>query len=285
MKKKIKEALIFVQNAFLKAKIKDALRQAEDLLCDFLNLSRSELFLRHQNLESIQWEELERRVARRLTGVPLQYIHGQVEFYDCLFKLNPSVLIPRQETEILVDKVVHELRHRNLQGQTLWDVCCGSGCIGISLKRKFPQLEVYLSDLSGEALKVAQENALINQTKIIFKQGDLLKPFDGCRTHFFVCNPPYISQNEYLALDDEVLKHEPQAALLSGESGLEFYERLAYELPNYLFPNARVWLEIGYRQGADLMKLFDRSLWKGLLVEKDWAGHDRFFSCTYSLDC
>ncbi len=280
--KNVSEALAFIKHALHSAHIQEAHRQAEDLLCDLLNYSRPELFSNLQKpLLDTQWEECKSRLSLRLKGVPLQYIHGQVEFYGCRIKVNSGVLIPRQETEILVDKIAQNLGKRNLQGQILWDVCCGSGCIGIALKKKFPQLQVYLSDQSAESLKVAEENSRWNQTEVFLVKGDLLLPFQGFRTHYFICNPPYISEKEYLELENEVRNYEPKEALLSGESGLEFYQRLAKELPEYLFPNAMVWLEIGYRQGEALPELFKDGCWKEGKVEKDWAGHDRFFSCQF----
>ncbi len=280
--KTVNQALVFIKNALHSARIKEFQRQAEDLLCDFLNYSRAELFSNSNVLLlETQWDECMNRLSLRIKGVPLQYIHGQVEFYGCRIKVNSSVLIPRQETEIFVDKIVQELKKRDLQNQALWDVCCGSGCIGIAVKKKFPQLQVYLSDLSQEALKVAEENARLNQVQVSLIKGDLLAPFQGSRAHYFICNPPYISQKEYLELDAEVLGQEPKEALLSGESGLEFYQRLARELPDYLFPGAMVWLEIGYQQGEPLLQLFRYPLWKNVKVEKDWAGHDRFFSCRF----
>jgi release factor glutamine methyltransferase len=278
----VNDALLYVKKALQSAHIKEASRQAEDLICDLLNYSRSELFLNlHKKLSDYQLEECMRKLSLRLSGMPLQYIHGQVDFYGCSISVNPFVLIPRQETEILVDKIVQELSKKSLQNQVLWDVCCGSGCIGIALKKKFPQLNVLLSDRSENALDVAKENARINQVQVVLLAGDLLLPFSGMRADYLVCNPPYISEKEYLSLEDEVLKHEPKEALLAGKSGLEFYERLAQELPGYLSPQAKVWLEIGYQQGEALLGIFSDSIWKIAKVEKDWAGHDRFFSCEF----
>ncbi len=125
------------------------------------------------------------RLVRRGKGEPLQYIRGEIEFLDCLIKLTPAVLIPRQETEILVDKIIGRLKRQELSGKILWDVCCGSGCIGIALKKKFPTLQVVLSDLSSEALQVARENAQANGVDVSFMQGDLLNPFAGKKNALF----------------------------------------------------------------------------------------------------
>lgn len=276
--KTVREALSFLVEAFQP----EFRRQAEDLLCDLLDCSRGELFsIQDKLLTSEQWNTCREWLLLRLQGVPLPYIRGQMEFYGCLIKVNPAVLIPRQETEILVDKIVQDLIRSDLKGQSLWDLCCGSGCIGIALKKKLPDLQVSLSDRSAEALAVAKENARNNQVEVEILEGDLLLPFEGRKANYFVCNPPYISEAEYASLDWEVRGHEPAMALVGGESGLEFYARLAKELPDYLYPEARVWLEIGYQQGAALAGLFTGPVWKEIKVEKDWAGHDRFFSCKY----
>ncbi|MFI5343227.1 MAG: peptide chain release factor N(5)-glutamine methyltransferase [Chlamydiales bacterium] len=276
----VREALSFLIEALQSAQINQYRRQAENLLCDLLDCSRGELFaIPDKLLTSEQWSGCRERLLLRLQGVPLPYIRGQVEFYGCTIQVNPAVLIPRQETEILVDKIVQDLIQDDLKGKSLWDLCCGSGCIGIALKKRFPDLQVTLSDRSSEAAVVARENARNNQAEVEVLEGDFLLPFDGRKVHYFVCNPPYISEVEFASLDWEVRGYEPSMALLGGETGFEFYERLVKELPNYLYPGARVWLEIGYQQGAALLQLFTGPDWTEIKVEKDWAGHDRFFSC------
>lgn len=253
-------------------------RDAEDLLCDLFSFSRSDLY--HSLAQDISEEKRKRGfewLMRRLNGEPLPYISGKVYFYGCDLKITPFVLIPRPETEILVDKVVNSLKGLDLQGKYLWDVCCGSGCIGISLKKRFPDLSVFLSDSSPEALEIALENARMNRVEVNVLKGDLFAPFQGLKAHFVVCNPPYVSEEEYAELDREVKDFEPFFALVPGKSGLEIYERIASELPPYLNPQAKVWLEIGYRQGEPLKKIFQTTSWKNQKVENDWAGHPRFF--------
>ena len=207
----------------------------------------------------------------------MAYISGKIEFYGCTIALNPSVLIPRPETEILVDKIVSSLKNDHLQGKILLDLCCGSGCIGIALKKALPELDVYLSDCSSDAIAVAASNATSNEVHVTCLIGDFLTPFYGKKCDYFVCNPPYISESEYLELDPEVKEFEPCLALVAGKSGLEFYHRLAQELPNYLHPGGKAWFEIGYQQGAALKNLFQGAPWMGTYVENDWGGHNRFF--------
>lgn len=258
--------------------ISNSRRQAEELLCDVLGVDRVKLYLNFERpLDEKELALCRERLMRRVRGEPLQYIHGEVEFFHCKIQVNPDVLIPRQETEILVDKIVKKLAKQELKGKQLWDVCCGSGCIGIALKKRFPDLTVVLSDYSAEALKVAKKNAEINQVDVEFLQGDLLSPFQGRMADFVVSNPPYISDSEYQTLDAEVKNYEPKAALVSGSTGLEFYERFAKELPGFLKPGASIFFEIGHRQGDAVKALFSGSPWKDANVEKDWSGHFRFF--------
>ncbi len=255
-------------------------RQAEDLLCDLLGCSRQELLQRTEFPLSERERVLaEEWVQRRLRGEPLAYLSGQVSFYGCLLKITPHVLIPRQETEILVDKIVQELKGEQLAHKILWDLCSGSGCMGIALKKALPPLSVYLSDLSSEAVALAKHNAERNQVSVACLQGDLFEPFPGKKAHYIVCNPPYISEEEYLSLDPEVKNYEPASALIGGVDGLAFYRRLAQELPSHLYPHGKVWLEIGYQQGEAVQKIFSEGTgkWKSKRLENDWAGHSRFF--------
>jgi release factor glutamine methyltransferase len=274
----VQEALSKVIAAFHNHNLVDAKRQSEDLLCELLNCSRAELFSHpKRQLNAHEEDTLNKWVKRRLQGEPLAYLSGKVTFYNCLIQVNPAVLIPRPETEILVDKIVTALKKEDLQGKVLWDLCCGSGCIGIALKKALPALSVFLSDLSEEAIALTAHNATLNGVEVTCFQGDLFSPFQGRKTNYFVCNPPYISENEYVILDKEVKEYEPHLALVAGKRGLEFYERLAQELPQYLYPHARVWLEIGYQQGFAVQKVFQAPFWKKKIIENDWAGHHRFF--------
>jgi release factor glutamine methyltransferase len=253
-------------------------RQAEELISDTLGINRLQLYLNHDRpLTESELETCRQRLVRRANHEPAQYIHGEVEFYKCFLKVTPDVLIPRQETEILVDKIVQDLSKIDLTDKILWDLCCGSGCIGIAIKKHYPQLKVILSDFSEKALSIAKENAQRNEVDVEFLQGDLLAPFSGQKADFFVCNPPYVSEAEYAHLEPEVRNYEPAQALIAGPTGLEFYERLAGELSAFLHPHAKGWLEIGAGQGERIKTFFKNHQWKSYRFEQDWAGHDRFF--------
>ena len=264
---------------FLKQKgFSNPRRQAQELISDALHLKIVDLYLSYDRpLTEIELKECRERLSRRLTGEPCAYIHGEVEFYNCYLTVSPSVLIPRQETGLLVDSIVQHLKSVDLENKVLWDVCSGSGCIGIALKKQFPSLNVVLSDISPDALKIATENSKKNNVEIECLQGDLLNPFEGRLADFIVCNPPYISEKEYGSLDPDVKNFEPQLALVAGPKGTEYYELLAERLPKFLRSGAKVWLEMGATQGESLKNLFSVYPWRSLSIQKDWAGHDRFF--------
>ncbi len=263
---------------FKEKKIERSRRTAEDLLAHVLNLSRMELYMQHDKplLES-EINAYRELVKRKMKGEPLEYLLGKVNFYHCSLRLSQDVLIPRPETEILIDKVCAHLKKQTLSGKSAWDVCTGSGCLGIALKKALPELEVTLADVSASALDLARANAALNRVQVSSLQGDLLAPFEGKRADIVLCNPPYVSIKEYDQLDQSVRGFEPKIALIGGFDGLLFYERMSRDLPHYLEPGASVFFEIGTGQGEAMQRLFSASCWRNQVVEKDWAGHDRFF--------
>ncbi|MCB1111815.1 MAG: peptide chain release factor N(5)-glutamine methyltransferase [Chlamydiales bacterium] len=253
-------------------------REAEDLIADALDKKRIDLYLEYDRpLTEEEMADCRSALKRRAAGEPLAYIHGQVDFFGCRIKVSPDVLIPRQETEILVDQIVKDLESVDCKEKTLADVCCGSGCIGIAIKKRLPELKVFLTDLSDRALAIAKENALQNNVDVEFIQGDLLEPLEGLKLDYVVSNPPYIAEKEYAMLEREVREHEPRMALVAGEEGIECYRRLEQGLPRLLNPGGHAWFEIGTGQGEALISLFEHPRWKKKKVEKDWSGHERFF--------
>lgn len=258
--------------------IAHARREAEQLIADVLGLKRLDLYVHFERpLTEEELTQCRSALLRRGKGEPSQYIRGHVDFFDCTFRVNPAVLIPRQETEILVDKIAQTLEKNAFQGKTLWDMCCGSGCIGISLKKRFPALNVVLSDISPQAIEVARENARLNAVDVECLEGDLFAPFAGRQTDYFVCNPPYIGEKEYLTLDREVQGFEPRQALVAGERGDEMYSAIARHLPQFLLPGGKAWFEVGTGQGSQVKSYFGAPCYTRIAVENDWAGHERFF--------
>jgi release factor glutamine methyltransferase len=251
-------------------------RDAEDLLAHALKLKRLDLYMQHdQPIQEKELEILRGFLSRAGKGEPIEYMTGEVPFYDCAIEVGPAVLIPRPETEILVDQACKSLRSSG--EMTAWDICTGSGCIGIAVKKACPHLQLSLSDISDQALRFASRNAKKNSVDVEILKGDLLAPFAGRKADVIFCNPPYISSKEFLALDRSVKDFEPEEALIGGEDGFSFYQRLAEGLPDYLHPHAKIFFEIGGNQGEAVLKLFSGNPWKNARVEKDWGGKDRFF--------
>lgn len=258
--------------------VKRGRHEALELISFSLGMRPLDVYVQFDRpLTESELENCRNLLKRRAKGEPIQHIRGNVEFFDCTFKVNNEVLIPRQETEILVDRIATLLAKEELTGKVLLDLCCGSGCIGISLKRRLPELYVILSDCSPQALAIAKENAEANGVEVEFCEGDLLNPLEGRLFDFLVCNPPYVSEKEFEDLEREVRDFEPKIALVAEDEGLAFYQRLALELPKGLNPGAKVWLEMGCKQGEAVAELFKESPAKQMQVLQDWSGHDRFF--------
>jgi len=251
---------------------------AETLLSSVIGVKRMDLYLQFEcPLEETELSIFRSYLKRASLNEPVEYILSKVEFYGVELLVSPDVLIPRQETEILVDKVASFIKEEGSDGKVLFDLCTGSGCVGLSLKKKFPSLSAYLSDLSSAALSYARKSAEKNELEVFFLEGDLLVPFSGKKADYVVCNPPYISLSEYEGLDHSVKGYEPKMALVGGDTGLEFYERLAQDLPGYLNSKGKVFLEIGYLQGEAVSKIFSDPCWVKKELKPDWSGKDRFF--------
>lgn len=257
-------------------------RSAEEILSFFLKKPRLELYMNFEMpIQEKELEGIRELLKRRSKGEPFDYLTGRVKFHQLDLIINASVLIPRPETEILLSKIVESLKKIDLNEKVAWDICCGSGCLGLGLKKALPDLKLVLSDISEKALNAAKANGEKNGVEAVFFHGDLLKPFQGMKADFILCNPPYISKKEYEGLHREVRDFEPKEALCAGESGVEFYQRLALELPPHLNGGAKIFFEIGYNQGEAVKKIFSSPYWKDLTLEKDWAGHDRYISLEY----
>lgn len=275
----ILEVITLSADYLKKCNIAHPRRQAEELIAEVLSMGRMDLYLDYSRpLSDNELAKMRSWLKRRGAGEPLQYIQGYVDFMQCRIGVNPKVLIPRQETEILCDKIAKVLEASGTGNKGLLDLCCGSGAIGIALKKRFPDLRVYLSDICPEALAQAKANAEANGTEVVLLQGDLFQPLKGQKVDYVVCNPPYIREDEYATLEDEVRAFEPKKALVSGTTGFEFYERLAAELPAHLKPRGRAWFELGMGQGEGVKRLFSAPIWTHSGFEADWSGHDRFFS-------
>jgi release factor glutamine methyltransferase len=198
-------------------------------------------------------------LERRYKGEPIQYITGEAEFYGLPFRVTPDVLIPRPETEHLVEKAL-SLAGDSKQPRIV-DIGTGSGAIAVALARKLPRAVLTAIDLSAPALAVARENAERNgvSERIRFLQGDLLAPVAGERFEVIVSNPPYVPAADRAALSVEVREYEPALALFAGEDGMEVYRRLIPATFTALIPGGFLLLEIGYGQSPAIGEMLTRS--------------------------
>ena len=221
---------------------------------------------------------LEKRAAR----IPLQQILGQQEFMGLTFFVNEHVLIPRQDTETLVELVLNEQKDKNV---SILDMCTGSGCIAVSLKKLGGYACVEGADISEEALKVAKRNSeehmvsevcTVSQTGVTFRRSDMFSAFPETeRFNVIVSNPPYIPSAVIEELEPEVRDHEPRGALDGTADGLYFYRILAEECAKHLTPGGHVYFEIGYDQGTAVKELLDNHGFKDTRVIQDLTGKDR----------
>ncbi len=211
-------------------------------------------------------EALEKRAAR----IPLQQITGEQEFMGLSFYVNEHVLIPRQDTEILVEEAAKFLK----SGMRFLDLCTGSGCILLSLLKLRPGAEGTGADLSREALKVAEKNRERLGTEASLIESDLFENIEGS-FDMIASNPPYIRRKEIETLMDEVRLYEPYMALDGHEDGLYFYRKIAKEAPDYLSPGGGLFLEIGWDQGEAVSELLREQGFQDIKVIRDLAGLDR----------
>lgn len=232
--------------------------------------TRNEYFLRPEKEVLPQEKQLYRTLIRKRSAhIPLQYLTGSQEFMGLSFFVDENVLIPRQDTEILVEEAIRALG----SGMRVLDVCTGSGCILLSLLKLCAGLEGTGTDLSEKALQVAGENARRLGVEASFVQGDLFEPVSG-KYDCIVSNPPYIASREVDALMEEVRDHEPRMALDGGEDGLYFYRKIAVQSPKYLNDRGRIFLEIGFDQGEAVAGLLAPAFDEVRIVQ-DLAGLDR----------
>lgn len=227
---------------------------------------------------------LNKVIERRLNNEPLQYIFNESYFRNYIFFVDKRVLIPRPETELLVDKVIELVKENNLNEPKIVDIGTGSGAIAISLAIEIKDSEVYSVDISKEALEVATINKakyLITDKKLQLIHGDKLEVFNNNKIKFdiLVSNPPYIKYDDYVNLDKNVLDYEPKIALLDNDKdGTGFYQYFAQNSHKYLNKNGIVCFEIAYSQALIVTDILKENNFKEISVMKDYSNNDRIVS-------
>ena len=245
----------------------------ELMVAHVLKRKRLELYLDFEReVAELALGTLREMVKRRAAGEPLQYVLGVANFYGLDFVVDKRVLVPRPETELLVDYVVKN----SAAATSIVDIGTGSGAIAVSLAKKLSATNVVAVDASADALEVARTNAATHGVQVGFFHGDLLAPLPAeTRFDWIVSNPPYIASGEIASLAREIRDHEPRAALDGGADGLDIIRRIAAEAKARLAAGGRVAVELGAGQGSTAERIF---LDNGYRVEKmisDWQGHAR----------
>jgi release factor glutamine methyltransferase len=284
MSQTIGEAIRDASRSLEQGGISEPRAAAEILLADLLALSRPSLVLEtHRSLDTLQCERYAARIRRRLQGEPVQYITGIQEFWSLPLRVNPHVLIPRSETELLVEhgvRLLHEAVACPPAAAWVLDVGTGSGNIAISLAHTLPFCRVVGIDISREALRVAQQNAhdLAMAERLMWVQGDLVGPLRPTLPRFALCvsNLPYVTLSEWACLPREIKAYEPTLALTGGEDGLVLFRRLIPMIPDLLLPGGILLLEVGWQQAAAVAALArQQARFRDVGIYKDFAGIDR----------
>jgi len=264
-------------------------RDADLLMQYVMGADRGFIFLHRKDpMDQVKAERYFSLIDRRADGVPLQYLTGTQEFMGYDFEVNPFVLIPRQDTETVVEFAM--ARAAEMENcSSVMDMCCGSGAIAVAMAKALPDAYVTACDCSEEALTTAQRNAVRNEvaSRVSFKKTDMFEvekeegrlPLDGS-FDMIVSNPPYIPSGVIGTLQTEVREHEPMLALDGGADGLDFYRIIARDAGSHLNKNGMLIMEIGHDQGKAVSGLLaDTGMYSDIEVHHDLAGHERIVCC------
>lgn len=276
----VKELLLLGENRLANAGISNAKVESQDLYRFRFGLNQREFLMEWQ--KSREFEDCEsylKILDRRAEGEPIQYIMGSQNFYGYDIKVEPGVLIPRLDSETVVEHAIELINERHYK--TVLDLCCGSGALGIAIAKECHGTKVTMSDESEDAVRIAKSNVeslgLSNECKVV--QGNLFEPFKRLfgnqKFDLIISNPPYIPTDVISTLDREVKDFEPVSALDGGETGLDYYNKILASAGNYLKKNGAVVFEIGHDQAEEVSRIFNDAGFNRVSVFKDLAGKDR----------
>lgn len=252
--------------------VENARLEAEWLLCAALNLDRVGLYLNFDKpLLDSELAVYRSMVARRAKREPLQHILGSQEFMGLEFDVSPAALVPRHDTEVLVNEA---LKRAAPQARVL-DIGTGSGCVAITIAKSLPEAQVVSVDVSQDALALAKKNAVKLGVDVDFRHGSLFEPVATERFDLIVSNPPYIPTADIDGLEPEVRDHEPITALDGGGDGLDFYRTITCEAPSYLASHGWLIFEVGIGQSADVANLLLEAGFGGIFTAVDPGGVER----------
>lgn len=268
------EALLWGERTLKEAAVDNSRWDADLLLSQVMGWRREQLYLeREVRLTPAQWEQYQSWIIRRSAHEPLQYLVKQQEFMGLPFYVDERVLIPRADSEILIEKLLKFRFSLAAKEIRIADLGTGSGALAIAIAYYWPEAQVVATDLSSAALDVARYNGRLNQVRVEWRQGDFCEPIEGERWDWIVTNPPYIPEEEYRGLAPEIFR-EPKMAFVGDENGLIFYRRLAEKAASLLQPEGRILMEIGYQQGQAVQDLFRKQGFR-TQVFRDYGGRER----------
>src|SRR5262245_56110034 len=275
----IAEALKEAGERLRAASVPNDLLDAQTLLADAGGFDRTYLIINfNQQLSDGILSAFRAMVERRAGGEPLQYITGRQEFFGLDFEVTPDVLIPRPETELIVEEAIRIVQHGGVARPVIVDVGAGSGCIAVALARELSDARLIASDVSEAALRVARRNAARHGLgdRVDFVASDLLDAFaEEEFADFILSNPPYVSKEEAPSLQREVRDWEPRLALTDSNDGLSLYRRLLKDAPSRLKPGGHLICEMGYTQSEKISAMIDRRVWGGARLLDDLQGIPR----------
>ncbi len=250
--------------------------EAEQLLAYLIDANRLDLYLDpHRPLLPQELSTFKVLLKRRTQGEPIQYITGRQGFWKHEFRVEPGVLIPRPDSEVLVRATLERLK--GIERPRILDVGTGTGCLIISILADLPQAQGVATDINPQALRVAQENAIRIkvQDRLSFLLGDLLAPFKGEVFHAIISNPPYVAEEEWTSLPREVREQEPSQALKGGREGLVYLSKLIDQGWRHLLPGGFLAMEMGWQQRDKVRSLFKGKPYPGIEFFSDLGGRDR----------
>jgi len=270
----IRELLDWFITQFKMYNIISPKQNAEIIISHVLVMKRLDIYLHlERKISETQLNTILEIASRREKHEPIQYILGETEFYGYKINVTPNVLIPRPESELLVEKIIFEEKNIN----SILEIGTGSGAIAIALAINTNLEKIDAIDLSHAALKIAQQNAVLNNIKINFFQSDLFENVIA-KYDLIVSNPPYISEEEFKNLPIEIKEYEPKSALLAKKSGLYFYEEILRNAKEHLTESGKIYFEIGYDQAVKIAEIAKENGFKNIQVYQDLNNFDRFMS-------
>ena len=267
-----REAIVLGESILRKADIVDAKTDSWLLLAMACKIDHTYYYMHiDEEMTEEQAREFEVLIKKRAERVPLQYITGEQEFMGLTFHVNSNVLIPRQDTETLVEEALKVVR----PGMKIMDMCTGSGCVLISILKNAHDIEGIGYDISKQAINVAKENAKLNEVPAVFERSDLFEDVVENDFDVIVSNPPYIPTDVIATLMPEVAEFEPREALDGRGDGLYFYSKILEQCKNYMKPDGYVLFEIGCKQGDSVSTMMRLAGFSEVHVNKDLARNDR----------